>query len=86
LGISVDTPFSAAAFADKIGVEFPLLGDWPHNTTCKAYGTYDEERFRSARRTFVIDKSGVVRAIVSESDAKLHPTEALRHVLDLGAG
>jgi len=86
LGISVDTPFSAAAFADKIGIDFPLLGDWPHNTTCKAYGTYDEERFRSARRTFVVDKGGVIRAIIAESDAKLHPTEALRLVHELVSG
>jgi peroxiredoxin len=60
-----------------------LLGDWPHNTTCKAYGTYDEERFRSARRTFVLDSSGIIRAIINESDASKHPTEALRHVAEL---
>jgi mycoredoxin-dependent peroxiredoxin len=83
LGISVDTPFAAAAFADKLGVEFPLLGDWPHNNTCRAYGTYDEERFRSARRTFVVDHSGVIRDIINESDAAKHPEEALRRVREL---
>ena len=86
MGISVDTPFAAAAFADKLGLEFPLLGDWPLNSTCKAYGTYDEERYRSARRTFVVDKDGVIRAIIAEQDAAKHPTEALRVAGELAGG
>jgi alkyl hydroperoxide reductase subunit AhpC len=52
-----------------------LLGDWPLYETCKAYGIYNEETHRAARRTFVLDMTGTVRAIIDERDAaKLHKT------------
>ncbi len=33
LGVSMDSPFANKAFADQIGVTFPLLSDWGGDTT-----------------------------------------------------
>ena len=39
LGVSMDSPFANKAFADQIGVTFPLLGDWGGDIT-RQYGIY----------------------------------------------
>ena len=41
LGVSMDSPFANKAFADQIGVTFPLLSDWGGDAT-RAYGVYLE--------------------------------------------
>jgi peroxiredoxin len=65
LGVSMDSPFSNFAFAQQVGVTFPLLGDWGGKVT-REYGlvnTFDIKGvpMESARRaTFLIDKSGKI--------------------------
>jgi peroxiredoxin len=65
LGVSIDTPFSNHAFAEKEGISFPLLGD-PSGTAIKAYGLEKDYKIgsvsvMSARRaTFLIDKEGKI--------------------------
>ncbi|SFW90787.1 peroxiredoxin [Amycolatopsis australiensis] len=62
LGVSVDTPFSLKAWAEKEGYQFPLLSDfWPHGEVARAYGVFNEDAGLAVRGTFLIDKSGVVR-------------------------
>jgi peroxiredoxin len=62
LGVSVDTPFSLKAWAEKEGYQFPLLSDfWPHGEVAKAYGVFNEQAGLAVRGTFLIDKEGVVR-------------------------
>ncbi|WP_369184118.1 peroxiredoxin [Streptomyces sp. Y1] len=62
LGVSCDSPFSQRVFADREGLDFPLLADfWPHGATARAYGVLDEERGCPLRGTFVIDRAGTVR-------------------------
>ncbi|MEV7026042.1 peroxiredoxin [Kitasatospora sp. NPDC093558] len=62
LGISSDSQFSQRVFADREGLEFPLLADfWPHGGAARAYGVFDEEKGCALRGSFVIDKAGVVR-------------------------
>ncbi|MEV6831899.1 peroxiredoxin [Amycolatopsis sp. NPDC051102] len=62
LGVSVDTPFSLKAWADKEGYQFPLLSDfWPHGEVARAYGVFNEDAGLAVRGTFLIDTSGVVR-------------------------
>ena len=62
LAISCDPMFSLRAFAEHEGYKFPLLSDfWPHGAVAKEYGVFDEERGRSTRGTFVIDKAGILR-------------------------
>ena len=62
LGVSVDTPFSLKAWADKEGYQFPLLSDfWPHGEVARAYGVFNEDAGLAVRGTFLIDAAGVVR-------------------------
>ncbi|WP_042419103.1 peroxiredoxin [Streptacidiphilus anmyonensis] len=62
LAVSNDSPFTLRVFAEKEGLEYPLLSDfWPHGEVSRAYGVFDEEKGCAVRGTFVIDKQGVVR-------------------------
>ena len=56
----MDSFASKKAFAEKIGVTFPLLSDWNRKTT-KDYGLYNEETGYGARATFVVDKDGKIQ-------------------------
>jgi peroxiredoxin len=57
LGVSMDSPFANHAFADSIGVTFPLLSDWGGEATHK-YGLY-VDKYKAARRVnFLIGKDG----------------------------
>lgn len=57
LGVSMDSPFANHAFADSIGVTFPLLSDWGGTVTRK-YGVY-VDKYKAARRVnFLIGKDG----------------------------
>src|SRR5258708_12430045 len=59
LGVSMDSPFANKAFADQIGVTFPLLSDWGGETTRK-YGVYFD-KYKAARRVnFLIRKDGKI--------------------------
>jgi peroxiredoxin len=58
----MDSFASNKAFAEKIGVTFPLLSDWKRKTT-KDYGLYNEETGYAARATFVVDKEGKIQHI-----------------------
>src|SRR3954465_9500664 len=68
LGVSMDSTFANAAFAEKIGVTFPLLSDWGGDVT-KQYGIYNP-KYKAARRvTFLIDKDGKVTEMQKDSEA-----------------
>jgi len=59
LGVSMDSAFSNKAFADQIGVTFPLLSDWGGDVTHK-YGIY-LDKYKAARRVnFLIGKDGKI--------------------------
>jgi peroxiredoxin len=59
LGVSMDSPFANKAFADQIGVTFPLLSDWGGDIT-REYGVY-VDKYKAARRVnFLIDKDGKI--------------------------
>lgn len=62
LTVSVDSMFAHRVFAEREGLEYPLLSDfWPHGEVARAYGVFDEELGAATRGTFIIDKDGVVR-------------------------
>jgi glutaredoxin-dependent peroxiredoxin len=78
LGVSVDVLGALQAFAEKLGLTYPLLSDFSRDTV-KKYGVmYDDPNsayFRMAQRAyFVIDKQGVIRYKHAMQDA--------RHMLD----
>jgi peroxiredoxin len=75
-GVSMDSRFSNAAFAEKIGVtSFQLLSDWTRTVT-KDYGLYNEARQFGRRGTFVVDKEGKIAQIVIDNLA-IDPTSTL---------
>ena len=68
LGVSMDSPFSNNAWAEKIGVTFPLLSDWGGDITRK-YGLYNPQ-YKAARRVnYLIDKEGKVVEMQIDSEA-----------------
>jgi peroxiredoxin (alkyl hydroperoxide reductase subunit C) len=58
-GVSVDSHWANTAFAQKLGLAFPLLSDFKR-TASADYGVLDPERSYSGRATFVIDRQGRV--------------------------
>ena len=73
LGVSMDSPFANKAFADQIGVSFPLLSDWGGDVTHK-YGIY-VDKYKAARRVnFLIGKDGKILEEQIDKDA-IDPTK-----------
>src|SRR2546429_9854919 len=65
MGISTDFPMTNAAWAEKLGLSFPLISDFPRQTL-EVYGMLDTDPksrlYRYAKRAYVIiDKAGGVR-------------------------
>ena len=64
------------AFAETLGIDFPLLSDWG-GTTADAYGVrYDIWKGHTGlakRSVFVIDREGVIRYVWSNDDALTLP-------------
>jgi peroxiredoxin len=78
IGVSVDPWPAANAFAESLGAQFPLLGDWPLNKASHAYDVYNDERYIANRVTFVIDTDRVIRAVIDEPrDMEKHSQDAL---------
>lgn len=66
IGVSVDAPFANAAFAEKNGVNFPILSDYSR-AMVNAYGVAHDDfagmaGYTAAKRSvFVIDKDGTLK-------------------------
>jgi peroxiredoxin len=75
LGVSVDSVWANAAFADKIGAEYVILSDGKRDIS-RAYGVLDEQSAVARRTTFVIDRAGVVQQVFMAQEA-LDPSHAL---------
>jgi peroxiredoxin len=78
LGVSVDHIGAQNAFAEKLGLTYPLLDDFSRDIV-KKYGVMDENPnsafFRHAKRAYVIiDKQGIVKYI--------HVMDQPGHLLD----
>ena len=75
LGMSVDSTWANAAFADKLGVKFNILSDASREIS-KSYGVFNERQLVANRSTFVIDKNGVVQKEFLAAEA-LDPNKSL---------
>jgi peroxiredoxin len=75
LGMSVDSTWANAAFADKLGVKFNILSD-ANREISKSYGVWNEGQLVANRTTFVIDKNGVVQKEFMATEA-LDPAKSL---------
>ena len=62
---SVDTPENLARFAEKLGVDYPLLSD-PTREIARAYGVVPDEQSYAARWTFYIGVDGKILYIDKE--------------------
>jgi glutaredoxin-dependent peroxiredoxin len=79
-GISIDSPAANNAFAQQIGVTFPLLSDM-NRKVLKQYGILkvnpDRDDYEWAQRTtFVVDKEGLIQSVEEEASA-INPNNAV---------
>lgn len=76
MAIAVTPTFAQMAFAEKLGIDFPLLSDW-EGTTADSYGVrYDLWKGHTGlakRSVFVIDRDGVITYVWSNDDALTLP-------------
>lgn len=70
-GASVDAPDNLVKFAEKLGVDYPLLSD-PTRAVAKAYGVVQDDNGYAARWTFYIGVDGKILYI----DKVVSPTNA----------
>ncbi len=75
LGMSVDSTWANAAFADKLGVKFNILSDASREIS-KNYGVWNDRQLVANRTTFVIDKNGIVQKEFMATEA-LDPAKSL---------
>jgi peroxiredoxin len=75
LGVSMDSTFSNKAWAQQIGVTFPLLSDWGGDVT-KQYGVYNP-KYKAARRvTYLIEPDGKIAHMQTDS-AAIDPSDTV---------
>tara|TARA_Y100000588_G_scaffold359496_1_gene418528 strand:- start:906 stop:1223 length:318 start_codon:yes stop_codon:yes gene_type:complete len=83
-GISADTFASQGAFAEKNGITFPLLSDWPDLLTIDRFDVRREGAQTAQRATFIFDSDGILHTIIDDqSDMDAHPVGALAAVKEL---
>ena len=59
LGVSVDSVWSHKAYADKMGIQYPLLADFhPRGAVAAKYGVYLEDKGITGRAISIIDRDG----------------------------
>jgi peroxiredoxin len=59
LGISVDSAWSHKAYAEKMGIQYPLLADFqPRGSVAAKYGVYLEDKGITGRAISIIDREG----------------------------
>ena len=76
VGIAVTATYAQQAFAQSLGIDYPLLSDWGGETS-KAYGVQYEvwkgHAGLAKRSVFVIDRSGRVTYRWATDDAAIQP-------------
>jgi peroxiredoxin len=61
LGLSVDSAWSHKAFAEKMGIKYPLLADFhPRGAVAEKFGMYFADKGITGRAVAIIDKQGKV--------------------------
>jgi glutaredoxin-dependent peroxiredoxin len=91
VAVAVTATFSQMAFAEKLGIDFPLLSDW-EGSTCAAYGvrydTWKGHKGLAKRSVFVIDRDGSITYAWSNDDALTLPEfdEVMEAITSVAAG
>jgi len=61
LGVSVDSVWSHKAFAEKMGIKYPLLADFhPRGAMSEKYGVYLADKGITGRAIAIVNKAGKV--------------------------
>ncbi len=61
LGLSVDSVWSHKAFADKMGISYPLLADFnPRGAVADKFGVYLGDKGITGRAIAIVDKMGKI--------------------------
>ncbi len=68
IGISVDSPAKNKAFAQDLGVKFPILSD-EQKSVSRAYRVLIPLVRLANRTTFIIDKNGIIQDIQKGGEA-----------------
>ncbi len=82
LGVSTDDEHSHQKFISKYNLPFSLISDI-NKEIVQAYGVWVEKNMYGkkymgvARKTFIIDKNGVIRKIIDKVDTKNSSTQVL---------
>jgi peroxiredoxin len=85
LGLSVDSTWSHKAYAEKMGIKYPLLADFhPRGAVAEKFGAYLADKGITNRSIVIIDRQGNV-AWLKNYDIPVVPdvkevAEALSHV------
>jgi peroxiredoxin Q/BCP len=74
VGVSVDTVESHKKFAEKNGLNFPLVSDHDKQIS-KIYGVLSDDGSKADRVTFIIDKEGKIAKIFTKVDVTRHANE-----------
>jgi len=61
LGLSVDSVWTHRAFAEKMGISYPLLADFqPRGAAAEKFGVYLPDKGITGRAIAIIDKAGKI--------------------------
>jgi len=61
LGLSVDSAWSHKAYAEKMGIRYPLLADFnPRGGVAEKFGVYLADKGITGRAIAIVDKSGKI--------------------------
>ena len=88
VAVAVTATFSQQAFAESLGVDFPMLSDWDGVVSASYGAQYDVWKGHvglAKRSVFVIDPTGTIRYQWQSDDALVLPdlsevTESLRRM------
>jgi peroxiredoxin len=83
--VSVDPAEEQAAFAAKLGLQFPLLSDTDRKLSM-LYGAAQDKTDLAARQSVLVDKTGVVRWIDRDVQVETHGADVLAKMRELGIG
>ncbi|GIK52690.1 MAG: peroxiredoxin [Planctomycetota bacterium] len=81
LGISYSDPATMRRFSDKLHLPMTLLCD-TEKRVARLYGVYGF--LAPARVTFILDRQGVIRAVIERVTASSHAAQVLKALDDAG--
>ena len=81
--VSLDSAEKNREFAESLDANFPLLSD-PDGQVARAYGVLGTIRLFAKRRTFYIDRQGVIRRVEENVEPANHGAQVARTLADLG--